>query len=356
MVEMQAINVPLQTSVFPPAAQIVTYDLATCFRSRNRQRRFLMLILGDEGHYHGRFPWVTGLLVGINVVVYLAQVFLGEPFTNGFSLVPEEIVTFTDLTGTKYLKVKVAAPGHHDHKGHYHPHFETKHFPIKHYTGPFPIYLTLLTSMFLHANVVHLIGNMWFLLVFGRNVECALDHGRFLAFYIACGICAGLAHVVSDPHSIIPCLGASGAISGVMGAYIAIHPLNNVKIWLGWFFGVIDVPAMIVIGIWFLLNYLSAFAMLDADSPGGGVAYWCHIGGFVAGFLIIRGIVFYLRRQKAAGTLTEEEPLMGIGGDQPDSAPPHEEVPATGAGAPDPFATFLSMKAEVSEREAPGKR
>jgi len=196
--------------------------------------------------------------------------------------------------------------------------------------------------------------------VFGRNVECAMNHGRFLAFYIACGLIAGLAHVASDPHSIIPCLGASGAISGIMGAYVSIHPFNKVKIWLGWFFGVIDVPALIVIGIWFLLNYLSAFAMLDDDSHTGGVAYWCHIGGFVAGFVIIRGIVFYLRRQQAAGTLTEEEPLTAADGDLLGSKPPGEEPLATSvaAGAPDPFATFLSMKKEMqnaSEREAKAK-
>jgi membrane associated rhomboid family serine protease len=314
-----------------------------------------MLILGDEGHYHGRFPWVTASLVAINVVVYVAQVFLGEPFTNGFSLVPEEIVSFKDLTGTKYLKVKVEVRGHHDYKGKYHPRFETKHFPIKHYTGPFPIYLTLLTSMFMHGNVLHLVGNMWFLLVFGRNVECALSHGRFLAFYVACGIVAGLAQVASDPHSIIPCLGASGAISGVMGAYVSIHPFNKVKIWLGWFFGVIDVPALIVIGIWFLLQYLSAFATLGEESHGG-VAYWCHLGGFLAGFLLIRGIVFYLRRQDAAGTLAEAEPLTAIDGDRLGSKPPADApLPSNGiaAGAPDPFATFLSMRKTMQKTSEP---
>ena len=136
-----------------------------------------MLILGDEGHYHGRFPWVTASLLAVNIIVYVAQVFLGEQFTNGFSLVPEEIVTFRDLQGTKYHKAKIEVPGHYDHKGHYHHRYETKSFPIKHYTGPFPIFLTLLTSMFMHADVFHLIGNMWFLLVFGRNVECAMNHG-----------------------------------------------------------------------------------------------------------------------------------------------------------------------------------
>src|SRR5438552_11186447 len=125
-----------------------------------------MLIIGDDGHYHGRFPWVTGSLIVVNVVVYVAQVFLGEPFTNGFSLVPEEIVTFKDLTGTKYHTVKIEFPAYRDEWGNLRP-AETKieRYPIKHYTGPFPIFLTLLTSIFLHSDAVHLIGNMWFLLI-----------------------------------------------------------------------------------------------------------------------------------------------------------------------------------------------
>jgi membrane associated rhomboid family serine protease len=322
-----------------------------------------MLILGDEGHYHGRFPWVTASLVVVNVVVYVAQVFLGEPFTNGFSLVPEEIVTFKDLQGTKYHKVKVEVDGHFDHKGHYHPRFETKNFPIKHYTGPFPIFLTLFTSMFMHADIFHLIGNMWFLLIFGRNVECAMSHGRFLAFYTACGVFAGLAHVASEPHSIIPCLGASGAISGVMGAYISIHPFNKIKIWLGLLFGVIEVPALIVIGIWFLLQYLSAFIGLDEDGYNDGVAVWAHLGGFVAGVIIIRAVVFYLQRQQSKGELTEAEPLAPA---DPDALPPEpevEQVPnpieatAVRAGAPDPFATFLSVQTirAMKEKDKPAQ-
>ncbi|HZZ77016.1 MAG TPA: rhomboid family intramembrane serine protease [Gemmataceae bacterium] len=312
-----------------------------------------MLILGDEGHYHGRFPWMTVSLVVINVLVYVAQVFIGEPLTNGWALVPEEIVTFHDLQGTKYRKVKIDHGGHYDHRGEYHPNLQTKHFPIKHYRGPFPIFITLFTSMFLHGDVFHLIGNMWFLLVFGRNVECAMSHGRFLMFYTACGIAAGLAHVVSEPHSIVPCIGASGAISGVMGAYVSIHPLNKIKIWLGWLFGVIEVPAIIVIGIWFLLQYLSAFLALDDESASDGIAYWAHLGGFAAGFVIIRGVVFYLRRQQAQGQMEEAEPLAPL---DPDALPPEpatdDYVPdpigananAVKAGAPDPFATFLSVQ------------
>ena len=312
-----------------------------------------MLILGDEGHYHGRFPWVTASLVVINVVVYVAQVFIGEPFTNGFSMVPEEITSFRDIQGTKYHTVKWEVPARRDQYGNFHPpHVETKNIPIKHYTGPFPIFLTLFTSMFMHADIIHLIGNMWFLLVFGRNVECALSHGRFLAFYTACGVCAGLAHVASEPHSIIPCLGASGAISGIMGAYISIHPFNKIKVWFGWWIGIIEIPALVVIGVWFLLNYLSAFLSLDDESFHDGVAYWNHLGGFVAGFLIIRGIIFYLRKQQAEGTLTEEEPLAPVEKDVlSDAAPPpitntpnRVEPTAIAAGAPDPFAAFLSAQ------------
>ncbi len=321
-----------------------------------------MLILGDEGHYHGRFPWVTASLVVVNVVVYAAQVFLGEPFTNGFSLIPEEISTFTDLKGTKYHKAKVAVDGRYDRKGHYQVRFETKSFPIKHHTGPFPIYLTLLTSIFMHGDIFHLIGNMWFLLVFGRNVECAMSHGRFLAFYVACGICAGLAHVLSDLHSIIPCLGASGAISGIMGAYISIHPLNNIKVWFGWWIGVIDIPALVVIGAWFVLQYVSAFVGMDDERLRDGVAYWAHLGGFSAGFVILRGIVFYLRHQQAEGALVEEEPLVSTTeGDVLPNALPPEPGPnvahETGiiAGAPDPFATFLSMQSlkEMHDHKKP---
>ena len=204
--------------------------------------------------------------------------------------------------------------------------------------------------MFLHGDIFHLIGNMWFLLVFGRNVECAMSHGRFLAFYIACGIGAGLAHVVSDPHSIIPCLGASGAISGVMGAYVAIHPFNRIKIWLGWLFGVIEVPALIVIGFWFVLQYLSAFMSLEEDGFNDGVAHWSHVGGFITGFLILRGMVFYLRRQQDQGASAEDEPLAPVEKDILSDGLPPEQVAnplkETGvkAGAPDPFATFLSVQ------------
>ncbi len=146
-----------------------------------------------------------------------------------------------------------------------------------------PAEATLLTSLFLHGGWLHLIGNMMFLWVFGDNVEDAMGHRRFIVFYLLCGTVAGLAHAWSAPVSEIPTIGASGAISGVLGAYLVLHP--RVGIW-GLLFSVIPIrlPTVIVLGSWIGLDLLNAF--LD---PGGGagVAWWAHIGGFAAGALLI---------------------------------------------------------------------
>ncbi len=293
-----------------------------------------MMILGDEGHYNGRFPWVTAALIAINVAVFTVQSFLGTPFTNGFSLVPQEITEFRDIVRTQQVAVKVPVQRYHDHRGRSKISYAVKSVPIEHHPGPFPIVLTLFTSMFLHGGLMHLIGNMWFLGVFGRNVECALDHGRFLLFYVGCGVVGGLFHVVSDPHSLIPCLGASGAISGVMGAYVAIHPMNKIKLWFGWYFGVVELPALAVIGFWFATQYLYAFIALDRGIRTG-VAYWDHIGGFLAGVGFVWGMVFYLRWQLAKAAAQAEE----------DAPPTEAQLAATlDAPPPDPFAVFISKR------------
>jgi membrane associated rhomboid family serine protease len=300
-----------------------------------------MFILGDESHHRGKIPWVTASLIAINLLTFCVQRFLGESFTNGFSLVPLEITEFRDLVGPERVKIRVPLNYYYDHQtkqirtGYGH-----EYFTVNHYHGPFPIVLTLLTSMFLHGDWLHLIGNLWFLAIFGRNVECALDHGRFLGFYVACGVAGGLAHVFSDMTSVLPCLGASGAISGVMGAYVAIYPLNKIKIWFGWWVGCIELPALVVVGFWFLIQYLLAFMALDSGLYDG-VAYWDHIGGFVAGIGIIWGTVLYLKLQQA-GQPAEEEATSGTPASATTPAPAnasiHEQVEVK---APDPFATFL---------------
>lgn len=146
-----------------------------------------------------------------------------------------------------------------------------------------PAELTLLTSMFLHGGWLHLGGNMLFLWIFGDNVEDAMGHGRFLVFYLLCGVAAALAHVAVDPGSQIPTVGASGAISGVLGGYLVLHPRAQVLTLLLRFF--ITLPAFVVLGLWFALQGVNAWFATGGE--GGGVAWWAHIGGFVAGVVLV---------------------------------------------------------------------
>jgi len=147
--------------------------------------------------------------------------------------------------------------------------------------------LSLLTSMFAHGSWLHIIGNMWFLWVFGNNVEDAMGHARFVVFYLLCGLTAALTQVVVSPDSTVPMVGASGAIGGVMGAYVLLYPKVNVHllIFLGFFVTTIAVPAYFMLGYWFLLQLVSGIGTLEAS--GGGVAFWAHTGGFLAGLVLV---------------------------------------------------------------------
>ncbi|HSR15972.1 MAG TPA: rhomboid family intramembrane serine protease [Gemmatimonadales bacterium] len=146
---------------------------------------------------------------------------------------------------------------------------------------------TPVTSMFLHGGWLHLLGNVWFLWVFGNNVEDSMGHGRFVAFYLLCGLIAAGAQAFINPASVIPMVGASGAISGVMGAYIVLYPRVRVHmlVVLVFFITRITVPAWMMLGYWFLLQLLGGIPMLAEES--GGVAFWAHAGGFVAGMMLI---------------------------------------------------------------------
>jgi membrane associated rhomboid family serine protease len=149
-----------------------------------------------------------------------------------------------------------------------------------------PAALTVVTSMFLHGGWMHLIGNMLYLWIFGNNVEDAMGHGRFVVFYLLCGAAAVLAQALPAPDSTIPMIGASGAISGVLGAYLLLYPHARVLVLipLGYFSRVVYLPAMVVLGFWFLLQFLSIL-LTDPNQPG--VAFGAHAGGFVAGMLLI---------------------------------------------------------------------
>ena len=149
-----------------------------------------------------------------------------------------------------------------------------------------PAELSVITSMFLHGGWLHLIGNMLYLWIFGNNIEDAMGHARFVAFYLLCGIAAAFAQALQDPSSTIPMIGASGAIGGVLGGYLLLYPRARVLVLipLGIFFYTLRIKALYVLGFWFVLQFLQSIL---AGDQAGGVAYWAHIGGFVAGMVLI---------------------------------------------------------------------
>jgi membrane associated rhomboid family serine protease len=156
--------------------------------------------------------------------------------------------------------------------------------------GPKPIQLTLLTSMFMHAGWLHILGNMWFLWIFGDNVERRFGSLFYALFYVGAGIIASFAQIWAGPNSVVPNLGASGAIAGVLGAYLAMFPSNRVTIVIFRFIP-FAVPAIVAIGMWALLQFVSGFGQIaQTDQSGGGVAYLAHVGGFIAGFVV--GLLF----------------------------------------------------------------
>jgi membrane associated rhomboid family serine protease len=166
--------------------------------------------------------------------------------------------------------------------------------------GVVPAYFsfpTLITSMFLHGGWMHVIGNMWYLWIFGDNVEDRLGHGRFMVFYLLCGVAAALGQVAADPASTLPTIGASGAIAGVMGAYFVLYPRSRVLTLIPLIFlmPIVELPAILLLGFWFLMQLLNAGTIaMTTSSRGGGVAFAAHVIGFVTG---MGGVWFFRKRQ-----------------------------------------------------------
>jgi membrane associated rhomboid family serine protease len=223
-----------------------------------------MIPIGHEPTIQKTTPIIVYLLVSINILIFLLELSLGERFIVGYSNVPYEITHNVDLIKPVFIK----GIG-----------------KIIHGVGPDPIYLTLLTSMFMHGGLLHILGNMVFLWVFGEELEDNFGHFKFLIFYLLCGLIAAFAHIAVQPNSIIPSLGASGAIAGILGSYIIIFPSHRIRVLipLGFFFTVLELPAIFVIGFWFVLQLLGQLA---TTSNMDGIAYMAHIGGFIAGVVL----------------------------------------------------------------------
>jgi len=159
-------------------------------------------------------------------------------------------------------------------------------WPASSLTG---LFLPILTSMFLHASWLHLIGNMWFLWIFGDNIEDYLGHFSYLLFYLVCGLAAAITHILLNAGSRLPSVGASGAIAGVMGAYFVLYPKARVMMWFPPIF-FFHLPAWLVLGYWFFMQFLSgaATSIAETSQTNGGIAFWAHVGGFVAGVVLIK--------------------------------------------------------------------
>lgn len=210
-----------------------------------------MFPLRDENPT-SRTPYVNYILIAVNILAFIFQVMLGssqEAFVYQFALIPAQVTSGIDVGDV----------------------------------------LDVFTSMFMHAGLAHIGGNMLYLWIFGDNVEDAMGHGRYLFFYLVGGITASIAHIFTNPGSQIPTVGASGAIAAVLGAYLVLYPQSRVVtlIFFGYFMRMAMVPAILVLGLWFVLQLFQGVLTLGAADVGG-VAFWAHIGGFVAGLVLAK--------------------------------------------------------------------
>ena len=248
----------------------------------------LIIPISDDNSDRTTTPYVNYLIILLNMIVFVMFQGLGQnnTFTYAYATVPQEIITGKDIvTPSKVLTdpstgEQVLDPGLQP--------------------TPFSVYITLLTAVFMHGSIAHIAGNMLFLWIFGDNIENTLGHLRYLLFYLVCGLLASLAYVYStvffggDP--LIPSLGASGAISGVLGAYLLLFPGRRVTVLLFRF--ITQVPAFVAVGLWFVFQLIAGLGVLGDPSSGDGVAYAAHIGGFVAGLLLVK--LFAVWRQNPA--------------------------------------------------------
>jgi membrane associated rhomboid family serine protease len=237
----------------------------------------MLLPIGDDNRDRQTVPVVNYILLALNVCAFIFWQDWGQNINSTFAYatVPGEILTGKDIITDNELIVD-AVTG------------QTFEMPGLQPT-PIPVFLTLFTSLFMHGGLAHLLGNMMFLWIFGDNLEDAMGHRNYLIFYLLCGMLASLCHVfttlVLGQSLLTPSLGASGAISAVLGGYILLFPHRSVHVWI--LFLIVSVPAFLAVGIWFVFQVVNGLGALGGEEAGG-VAYAAHIGGFIAGLLLVK--------------------------------------------------------------------
>lgn len=252
-----------------------------CYLDQYQSWRAMLLPIGDENVKGAAPAWVTYLLIIANVVVFF--VFQGagsnEAFTYGYSVIPQEIVTGEDFTESQIVE------------------FQGQTIEIPQYPGPSPIYLTIITAMFMHGGLLHLLGNLLYLWIFGDNVEHRFGPIPFIILYFVSGIAATVVQIALDPSSVIPNLGASGAVSGVLGAYLVLYPRNRVR--AIFFYFIVSIPAVVAIGVWIVMQLFAGWGSYASGADAlGGVAYGAHIGGFFAGMILASIMRLFINREK----------------------------------------------------------
>lgn len=250
----------------------------------------MLFPIGDDNRDRKTTPFVNYILIALNIFVFIYWQDWGQDLytTFAYATVPGEILTGRDIITDDKLLIDPLTGQR----------FEMPGLQVT----SIPVFLTLFTSMFMHGGIAHLAGNMMFLWIFGDNLEDALGHRRYLIFYLLCGALSGLAHVFSTfifgQSLLIPALGASGAISAVLGGYIVLFPGRSVHVWF--FFLIFSLPAFLVVGLWFVFQVINGLGALGGEEAGG-VAYAAHIGGFIAGLLLIKMFAkrFLLTRRRS---------------------------------------------------------
>jgi len=236
----------------------------------------MFIPIGDDNSRRRTFPFVVWGLVLLNAYVWYLELKYGQPFMATYAAIPFEISHGQDLISPQFIAL------------------HNERILIPQGAGPDPIYLTIFTSMFMHGSWMHIIGNMVYLLIFADQIEDEMGHLPFLLFYLLAGVGACLAQTYADPNSIIPCVGASGAIAGALGAYLILHPTNRVRVLF--FRSLIVLPAWIVLGLWIVLQGMGHVGGA-AEGARSGVAYMAHIGGFIVGFIV--SIAMRLRSKRS---------------------------------------------------------
>ncbi|MGI8470268.1 MAG: rhomboid family intramembrane serine protease [Pyrinomonadaceae bacterium] len=228
-----------------------------------------MFPIGDDDSDRTITPIVNYAIIAINILVFVFLQGLGgnDHFTYAFSLVPREITTGIDLISPQIIHDQISG----------------QTAQIQNYAAPLGVYFNILSSMFMHGNFMHIFGNMLFLWVFGDNIENRLGHLRYAAFYLVCGLAAAIGQIMLAPDSIIPMLGASGAISGVLGGYLLLYPKRRVRAII--FNFLTEVPAYVALGIWIAYQIITGYL---TPAGTGGVAYAAHFGGFIAGLILVK--------------------------------------------------------------------